>query len=810
MKKLHFLTGLFTTIFILFNITFALGHQVTLNVTQCDPDAGTGDYFAEIYGTDTAGIVHDYTLQQDSGYFVFPDVATGYYEIAAYREGFKLYKHSQVFINNDLQEDIVLEQNLLPPSGFAFDAQSLVAVWDDPKLTLMDEKFENPVFPPLGWQGNLFVKSNDNSFPYIDPWPSNYAAEPSSQGVTGTAYLKTTPVDLREASHFKLNFDYLFIPEAGEPAYVEYSTDGGTTWYLLDSIEPSAHWGSAVFDLTFLSGVGGKRMVNFKFVFEHPENNSSVGAIDNVQVFSSVSLPETYSIYLDGELTDQLPATVHSDTLYCIDYGELHNIAVSAGYSCGTGNSDPLDFFSEFLPMVKKPFFTYNEGDNYVTFHLEADDSCDSTWQYFGLLGFNIFRDGDSIMNVPFVPGQGNITYAVDEPGINSHHYCASAVYDLTYWGYPGQTAQSATVCDSVFVAYGNSIPFTEEWNSGDFEFNHWYADAYCVVDNSTGNPAPSAVFNTIPGQSNYEQRLESYPLLTNNKAGALWLDFDIKLEDTAVYAGQFLVPEVRDINGVWHATDIITGTQNFDWENKKTDVTGMVMAGVSVLRFTVSGDPQNTNRKWYLDNIKVYRTCRAAGELTADYIWDGTFGIKVQWHHTFSDNPNENKGLQGFNLYRKSDNMNDYKLYRFIPFADTGYISYNDMWPDVDPQTGYFYKLTALYVVQDDTLESEFTKSLLEPDNDFVYAFVTGKNELSTGEGVVVYPVPAAGSLFVQADGTIDKLELYSVSGQKIKDFRSNGSSTQNIDVYDIPPGVYFLKIKCNNKSPVKKIVVK
>ncbi len=781
-----------------------------LNVSQCDSTQGTGDFFAELYGIDFSGYTKDYVLKQDNGNFLFQDVAAGVYEIAVFREGLKLFKEENVNINGNYQQDITLEQNLLPPRNVSVDEKALTASWNSPSLYLLNENFEDTLFPPQGWQNTGFARGDNSSFPSVGNRNSCFAAAPSQNAKPEYSSLITPAVDLREAQNFRLSFDYFFKAEFGEIFQVQYSDDGGMTWMNLQTITPYPEWHSADIDLGWMSGTNGKRAVMFRFVYAYSLCCHGYCALDDIKVYdNTVPSPEEWLVFLDSQYYAGLPGDSTSCNLTCIPYGEQHHVSVAAGYICGNSDTVFKDFTSRYLPSVRKPFFTYNHGEHNVNFNLVVKDNCNPQWHNEGLLKYEIYRDGDSIAEVVYDSTAGDTTYFTDYPDPNYHCYCTKAVYDLSYWGYPGQTGESATVCDSVFIAYGKPLPFVEEWNSGNFEYNNWQKDTGVIIDNNSGNPAPTAVFRYEGKKGMYAEDLTSDYMLTDFKTGAVWLDYDLKLLDTATYGNQYLSVQIPNGNGDWQNVNYITGTANFDWESYHIDVTGMMRGSVKKIRFHTEGDQNNSDRKWYIDNIKLYRTCQKPTELFAKYIWDGTFGIRLSWNYQWSSNQHENEGLIGFNIYRKSDTTTGYRFYDFVPFTAVGYVYYYDMSPDVNPQTGYFYKVDALYVADGDSLESDFAPSRDVPGEDFVYVFVTRNGKKDFENDISVYPVPAKNHITVVSKIPIEGVDIFNITGNKLYSSGNSGSKKLIIDLSGYPGGIYFLHIKQNGKSVYKKITV-
>ena len=127
---------------------------------------------------------------------------------------------------------------------------------------------------------------------------------------------------------------------------------------------------------------------------------------------------------------------------------------------------------------------------------------------------------------------------------------------------------------------------------------------------------------------------------------------------------------------------------------------------------------------------------------------------------------------------------MNDISLYNIEGYAQNKlYVSAKT------PTSG-----NELYVVfMDGSLSS----------NDYIYI-------RKFGDDVIVYPNPTKGSLTITSKEklTIQAIELFDFSGKKImaKDY---SSESVNINIGDLPKGIYLIKVKTNNSVFTKKVIL-
>ena len=211
-----------------------------------------------------------------NGTVIFDPVWKGHYDITALKIGYDTYKINNTFINADKVFNIVLSEKKYPPTCLVVDPVSLIATWCEPLRTAIDENFENPAFPPAGWQtttagASAWQRTEDGSssgFP-IPTWDSFYACtNDDAAGSTNDGccdYLITPAVDLRESEGYALSFNSYYDGAFGELAFVEYSIDGGATWEVLSQLTPATTWASLEFDLGEFSGLSGPPQIMFAF-----------------------------------------------------------------------------------------------------------------------------------------------------------------------------------------------------------------------------------------------------------------------------------------------------------------------------------------------------------------------------------------------------------------------------------------------------------------------------------------------------------------------------------------------------------------
>jgi len=157
------------------------------------------------------------------------------------------------------------------------------------------------------------------------------------------------------------------------------------------------------------------------------------------------------------------------------------------------------------------------------------------------------------------------------------------------------------------------------------------------------------------------------------------------------------------------------------------------------------------------------------------------------------------------YNVYRREEGE-DYELIATVPFdAATSTYEYYDT--DVEAQVGYFYQVTALHTYDDDTeCESAPAFSLLIPENDFVYIFVTNTNELNAAEARM-FPNPATNNVTIEAAG-MNRITVINAVGQLVYDAEINNVRTQ-FNVASFEAGVYVVRINTENGIATKRLTI-
>ncbi|HEY6020287.1 MAG TPA: T9SS type A sorting domain-containing protein, partial [Candidatus Paceibacterota bacterium] len=336
-----------------------MDYQVTVNVTL---STGMEPINVEIT---LKGLEYPYdelfAVTPASGTVVFDPVWRGHYDINAFKIGYETYTINNAFINSDKVYNIVLGEKRYPPTCLTVDPVSLIATWCEPLRTAIDENFENPSFPPAGWQvltqgdGPGWERTDDGSSDgwAIPSWDSFYAmsndytAGSESDGCCD--YLITPAVDLRESEGYAMTFNSFYDGAFGQLAFVEYSVDGGATWEVLHQMAPASSWADIELDLSAFSGLAGPAHIWFAFHSDDAGAMASGWCVDNIKI----QVPSPAATYLDfWVFLDDAFEGVTTETTWNyapILYGTNHTASVAARYTSGLSAKDNYSFFCKYL-----------------------------------------------------------------------------------------------------------------------------------------------------------------------------------------------------------------------------------------------------------------------------------------------------------------------------------------------------------------------------------------------------------------------------------------------------------------------------
>ena len=270
-------------------VAHLLDNVVTLNISQCDDLSPEG---AEVMLTGQNFPFQELTATTDAtGIIVFDSVIDGTYDLVVTKTGYLDYVHNNIWIYDDYEENIVLQEVTYPARALTVDPLTSIASWKSPYVEfLANEGFnEDDDFPPAGWQVVSFSEDGE-VYEHTDNIPWMAAGDGYFAGVDDDAViaaLTTTAlvmpaVDLSGTDGFLLQFDTYFLGAFGETADVVYSLNGGASWTSAFAVPGLAAWTTYQVDLDFLAGNAD---VLIAFLYDDADAWAYGIGVDNVMAY---------------------------------------------------------------------------------------------------------------------------------------------------------------------------------------------------------------------------------------------------------------------------------------------------------------------------------------------------------------------------------------------------------------------------------------------------------------------------------------------------------------------------------------------
>jgi hypothetical protein len=244
-------------------VAHLLDNTVTLNISQCDDLSPEG---AEVMLTGQNYPFQELTATTDeTGVIVFDSVIDGTYDLLVTKMGYLDYVHNNIWIYDDYEEDIVLQEVTYPARALTVDPLTSIATWKSPYVEFMaNEGFdEDTDFPPTGWSSTTsgdgwFHTDNGSSgaFP-IPPGDGWYACSNDDANIDNDGccdYLIMPELDLSMTDGFLLQFDAYFTGSFSQRGTVEYSLNGGASWTEAFILPGVSSWTTYQVNLDMITG----------------------------------------------------------------------------------------------------------------------------------------------------------------------------------------------------------------------------------------------------------------------------------------------------------------------------------------------------------------------------------------------------------------------------------------------------------------------------------------------------------------------------------------------------------------------------
>ena len=564
-----------------------------------------------------------YTTVADSGGTVsFPHVWKGTYQLTALKFGYDTLFQS-VPVAAPVSLNLFLLQVKIPPTNLAVNNKSLVARWDVPR-------FEKQIFTENWSSGSLVTNS------WTREGGVNWDISPALGNPSPSAMFSTTPqqtnysqslvsrtISGQHSTLLKLKYD-ISLDNFGTTTVNQMAVEiwDGINWQALKTYSNSngnIPWTTEGLDISDFSNQ------DFRIRF-HATGGDSYDIknwnFDNIAVVASEPAQEQancilgYYFYLGSAIIAYTTQNACQIPGNLVQFGQTYNACVRALYGSTYSDFACTSFTSQFLYPVLNLHGYPAENAAYIAWDKPADSTGGVPVTPPGLMGYTITRN-DSVIATISDPDSLSFSDEGLEPGYNN--YFVSARYNLASYGFPGQVGESMPAGPlQIAITWGHQLPFYESWNEGAFAYNEWRfipSQGNWIIDQNEGIPAPAANFRWQPPLVNYNCSLESPPFngLPFNCA-AIWLDFDLKLNDRTSTGTEKMIVEAY-YNNTWHKKAEIKNTGSLPWTNYHIDISPAGGKGFRV-RFRASGQNSSEILNWYIDNINIYPVCYPATNL--------------------------------------------------------------------------------------------------------------------------------------------------------------------------------------------------
>ena len=368
------------------------------------------------------------------------------------------------------------------------------------------------------------------------------------------------------------------------------------------------------------------------------------------------------------------------------------------------------------------------------------------------------------------------------------------------------------------------------------FQKNHLYRNAFydiprrALIDDNFGNTfaAPAASgwrnFSTMFGAENIA--VSDYFSTLSSTAGYLWsYGCGSGSHISAEGIGSTQDFANAELNTVF---TMLFGSQFGDWDNTNNFLRAPLASGLTLTNCWAGSPPwtlhqmslgapigtsllatQNSrsNGGVYLDNgpqlvhvalmgDPTLRMHMAIAPPSAFAQMEGE-AVRINW------NPAGGLNIEGYNIYRSTDQFGDYELINDTPVDGTTFL-------DTPPANALYY-----YLVRTVKLETSASGSYLNlsPGTPASTEFIVSTSQPDLSQQINLQPNPATGVFYLDfsfVPGDFD-VEIYNVQGQKIYTNQVNtGSDNIEISVSaDWSSGIYYVKIRNDKWSAVKKLMV-
>lgn len=579
----------------------------------------------------------------------------------------------------------------------------------------------------------------------------------STDGVNWTSYTAPFPARRQHGVFIHNNRLHVIGGEGNSVTHKDiWSTDDGLNWtQVTNAIIPT----TSVFYTPRATSVNGKIVIfgGQESEFGGQNHDKVFVSDDNGQTFNSFIFP--YSTSLDDGST----FFVFDEKLWVHQYirryhmnNEADNISLTEGRFYTTNDGETWNIESEINSTLGKEYFYVDQiNDQIIKFTETGFGSTTTTKSMFKITELEvpeiasfIANQNQSIINIPFQVNNsmGDLDYCV-----TSSNEAILTPHDITFAGNQ-MTISPNTVTGETMI----SVKVSDDVNTEYVDF--WF-------------------FN-FPGEkvalSNFKnRRFDIGENVENRGVNVSFLDGYGTNSFSFTSTNSTLVNEnemnVININPIFNINTLSLGS-SFNTSNP-----GEVQLSVTA----TDGNFSSTSTFW----VKVGNDeAPIANNTLADYIYDGIdFNYQLP---TTSFTESEGQEL----IYSSPDLPCGLRIN-----PETGEITGN-----ID-----FTEDFTITIVATDRYY-QWAEHILNVINNSVLSL---KENTAVNHSVSIYPNPSTDYLMIKSENEINRVNIYSLSGQLILEF--NVQSNELELSHSLPKGVYFIEVKDSNFSAINKVLI-
>ena len=324
-----------------------------------------------------------------------------------------------------------------------------------------------------------------------------------------------------------------------------------------------------------------------------------------------------------GNLVIQIDVELEQETGYYLD---LNSISINGGQAAG--------LYFNINPLLGGVML-YGNIQNDVFFGYGYLEIIFTTTMPEHLLGFNIYKDDNFLAYSPGYAPPFSVNSFMDtltEPA-GSLMYEVTAVYDMTEYGFPGDSAESEREGPAMVVSPLPilELDYVEDWEY--ISYDWIIPEGEWQISQETGNDAPAAVFMPDSLLTDYESSLKSYLFLAYDLQ-KINLAYDIYLASNQPTGNEILEVQVLDfMTGSWNTLMAYSNSEGtFDWRRDTIEITESFNGNEFRIRFMAMGENSAAIEFWAIDNIALTHSCLPPTDVEAILGPEPEDSIRITW----------------------------------------------------------------------------------------------------------------------------------------------------------------------------------